>query len=148
VQNWIETIIEEKFPDVLYEDALKNGVILCKYVFLILNVENVQSQWWIDWWINFNRIPFRNMQHRVEISNFVKIFHFFVCTLFLFFEIDEFSWLNLENAARAYGLEDTELFQSIDLFEKRNIPQVTQCLLAVGRQVYHEYTSSFIYFYL
>ena len=44
VQNWIETIIEEKFPDVLYEDALKNGVILCKCVFLILNVENVQSQ--------------------------------------------------------------------------------------------------------
>lgn len=86
------------------------------------------------------------MQHRVEISNFVKIFHFFVCILFLFFKIDGLSLLKLENAARAYGLEDAELFQSIDLFEKRNIPQVTQCLLAVGRQVYHEYVSSFIYF--
>lgn len=41
----------------------------------------------------------------------------------------------LENAARAYGLAESELFQSIDLFEKRNIPQVTQCLYTLGRHV-------------
>ncbi len=32
VQAWIESIIGEKFPDVPYEDALKNGVILCKQI--------------------------------------------------------------------------------------------------------------------
>ncbi len=33
-QSWIEAVIDEPFPnDVLYEDALKDGVILCKYVF-------------------------------------------------------------------------------------------------------------------
>ena len=40
-----------------------------------------------------------------------------------------------ENAARAYGLPDSELFQTVDLFEKRNIPQVTQCIHALGRFV-------------
>jgi len=40
-----------------------------------------------------------------------------------------------ENAARAYGLPDAELFQTVDLFEKRNIPQVTQCIHALGRFV-------------
>lgn len=30
-QEWIEAIIGEKFPaGVLYEDALKDGIILCK----------------------------------------------------------------------------------------------------------------------
>lgn len=41
----------------------------------------------------------------------------------------------LETAARAYGLPDAELFQTVDLFEKRNIPQVTQCIHALGRYV-------------
>ena len=43
----------------------------------------------------------------------------------------------VENAARAYGLPDAELFQTVDLFEKRNIPQVTQCIHALGRYVSH-----------
>lgn len=43
--------------------------------------------------------------------------------------------IRLENAARAYGLTDAELFQTIDLFEKRNIAQVTQCIFALGRHV-------------
>lgn len=29
-QDWIESVIGEKFPSGLYEDALKDGVILCK----------------------------------------------------------------------------------------------------------------------
>jgi hypothetical protein len=31
-QQWIETIIGEKFPSGSYDDALKDGIILCKYV--------------------------------------------------------------------------------------------------------------------
>ena len=29
-QEWIEAILGEKFPDGPYEDALKDGIILCK----------------------------------------------------------------------------------------------------------------------
>jgi len=41
----------------------------------------------------------------------------------------------IENAARAYGLLDEDLFQTVDLYEKRNIAQVTDCIFALGRQV-------------
>ena len=30
-QVWIEAILGEKFPAGTYEDALKDGIILCKY---------------------------------------------------------------------------------------------------------------------
>ena len=38
-------------------------------------------------------------------------------------------------AAKAYGVPDNELFQTEDLFEKKNIPQVTMCIHALGRYV-------------
>ena len=50
-----------------------------------------------------------------------------------------FSEFELENAARAYGLPDAELFQTVDLFEKRNIAQVTQCIHALGRHVLFDF---------
>lgn len=31
-QQWVEAVIEEQFPSGTYEEALKDGVILCKYV--------------------------------------------------------------------------------------------------------------------
>jgi hypothetical protein len=36
-------------------------------------------------------------------------------------------------AAKAYGLPDNELFQTVDLFEKKNISQVTMTIHALGR---------------
>ncbi len=42
---------------------------------------------------------------------------------------------SFQTAARAYGVPEIDVFQTVDLFEKRNIPQVTQCLLALGRTV-------------
>ena len=42
-QSWIEAVIDEPFPnDVLYEDALKDGVILCKYVFFFVLFSSVR----------------------------------------------------------------------------------------------------------
>jgi hypothetical protein len=38
------------------------------------------------------------------------------------------------NAARKYGVPDSELFQTVDLFEKKNIPQVTLSIHSLGRQ--------------
>lgn len=31
-QQWIEAVIGEKFPSGSYDDALKDGIILCKFV--------------------------------------------------------------------------------------------------------------------
>ncbi len=36
-------------------------------------------------------------------------------------------------AARQYGVPAEELFQTADLFERRNIPQVVLCLYSLGR---------------
>ena len=43
---------------------------------------------------------------------------------------------------KKYGVPEEEIFQTADLFEKRNIPQVTLCLYALGRitQKHPEYT--------
>ena len=32
-QEWIEAVIEEKFPKGVYDDVLKDGILLCKYSF-------------------------------------------------------------------------------------------------------------------
>ena len=44
-------------------------------------------------------------------------------------------------AAKKYGVPDEEVFQTPDLFEARNIPQVTLCLFSLGRttQKYPDY---------
>jgi hypothetical protein len=36
-----------------------------------------------------------------------------------------------QNAARAYGVNDSEVFQAVDLFDKQNIQQVTVRLLVL-----------------
>jgi len=40
-------------------------------------------------------------------------------------------------AARKYGVPDSELFQTADLYERRNIPQVVLCLFSLGRLTQH-----------
>ena len=40
-------------------------------------------------------------------------------------------------AARAYGLSDSETFQTVDLYEKMNLHQVILCIFALGRKVYN-----------
>ena len=87
-------------------------------------------------------MPFPNMQHRVPHLNYAKTSHCFVSDcqspcLFVYVLI----FFDIENAARAYGLGDAELFQTIDLFEKHNIAQVTQCIFALGRNVSDDYSS-------
>jgi len=45
-------------------------------------------------------------------------------------------------ALKKYGVPDEEIFQTADLYERRNIPQVTLCLNALSRltQKHPEYT--------
>lgn len=39
-QQWIEEVIGEKFPKGSYDDALKDGILLCKYVVLFCNINS------------------------------------------------------------------------------------------------------------
>lgn len=41
-----------------------------------------------------------------------------------------------QEAAKKYGVPEIDVFQTVDLWEKRNIPQVSQCLMALGRACY------------
>uniref|UniRef100_A0A0A9Y673 Calponin n=1 Tax=Lygus hesperus TaxID=30085 RepID=A0A0A9Y673_LYGHE len=45
-------------------------------------------------------------------------------------------------AIKKYGVPEEEIFQTADLFERRNIPQVTLCIYSLGRitQKHPEYT--------
>lgn len=38
-------------------------------------------------------------------------------------------------ACKRFGVDEMDVFQSVDLWERRNIPQVSQCILALGRAV-------------
>ncbi|XP_072019131.1 myophilin-like isoform X1 [Amphiura filiformis] len=45
--------------------------------------------------------------------------------------------VNIENfieACKAYGLKEQEVFGVNDLFEAKNVPQFTQCIVALGRR--------------
>ena len=46
-------------------------------------------------------------------------------------------------AARAYGLSDSEIFQTVDLYEKMNLHQVILCLFGLGRKVQKKNTHFF-----
>lgn len=49
--------------------------------------------------------------------------------------ITELSSDRFQEAIKKYGVPQEEIFQTADLFERRNIPQVTLCLYALGRIV-------------
>ena len=42
---------------------------------------------------------------------------------------------NFLSACEKYGLAKTDLFQTVDLYEKQNMWQVVLCLFALGRKV-------------
>ncbi|XP_013780565.1 myophilin-like [Limulus polyphemus] len=41
-----------------------------------------------------------------------------------------------QDAAKKWGVPEIDVFQTVDLWEKRNIAQVAQCLMALGRACY------------
>ena len=99
-QQWIESVLEEKFPDgVAYDDAIKDGIILCK----LINKLSPGS---------VTKITTKGGAFALRAN--IELFN---------------------KAARAYGVSDNELFQTVDLFEKKNIAQVTLAIHALGRIV-------------
>jgi transgelin len=99
-QDWIETVLGAKFPPgEKYEDALKDGIILCK----LMN----KLQPGLVPKINTSGATFKMMEN---ITVFSK-------------------------ALRAYGVADIDIFQTVDLWEQKDISQVTMTLFALGREV-------------
>uniref|UniRef100_A0A1B6CUU6 Transgelin n=1 Tax=Clastoptera arizonana TaxID=38151 RepID=A0A1B6CUU6_9HEMI len=43
---------------------------------------------------------------------------------------------NFQKAMKAYGVNDVDVFQTVDLYEKKDIAQVTTTLFALGRTTY------------
>lgn len=54
---------------------------------------------------------------------YLKYYHALNCTF------------RFQAAIKKYGVPEEEIFQTADLFERRNIPQVTLCLYSLGRIV-------------
>ncbi|KAI5702737.1 muscle-specific protein 20 [Diaphorina citri] len=100
-QAWIETVTGQKFPaGVLYEDAIKDGQILC-HLINKLKPGSVAK-------INSSGGQFKFMEN---INNFQK-------------------------AIKDYGVADIDVFQTVDLYEKKDIAQVTNTIYALGRETY------------
>ncbi|KAK6634063.1 hypothetical protein RUM44_004671 [Polyplax serrata] len=100
-QEWIEQVVGERFPPgYLYEDVLRDGIILCK----LMN----RLQPGIITKINYSGGDYKFMDN---LNQFQK-------------------------ACIKYGVPDVDLFQTVDLWDKKNIAQVTMTIFAIGRTAY------------
>lgn len=96
-RSWLEGLVAEPFPAGSFEDALNDGVYLCKAM-NVLQPGSVPK-------INTNKMAFKKMEN---IGNFLE-------------------------AAGRYGLPKSDSFQTVDLYEAQNIPQVITGIHALGR---------------
>jgi len=101
-QEWIESILGQKFPSGSYEDVLKDGQVLCQLINK-LKPNSVAK-------INESGGQFKLMEN---INNFQK-------------------------ALIAYGVPDQDVFQTVDLWEKKDISNVTNTLFALGRAAWKD----------
>jgi type I site-specific restriction endonuclease len=99
VLAWIFEVIGEPVPEVAYEDALRDGVALCK----LINVVKPGS-------VAKFHTSGSGYQLMENINKFIK-------------------------AAQDIGVPHDQLFRTVDLYEKKNIPEVTGGLIAVARTV-------------
>ncbi|XP_012267095.1 muscle-specific protein 20-like [Athalia rosae] len=100
-QEWIETVIGERFPaGVSYEDALRDGIIFCR----LMN----RLQPGLITKINTSGGDYKFMDN-----------------------LNQF-----QQACVKYGVPDVDLFQAVDLMERKNIAQVTNTIFAIGRTTY------------
>ncbi|ORY37820.1 hypothetical protein BCR33DRAFT_854571 [Rhizoclosmatium globosum] len=97
-QEWLESVLERQFPqDVSFQEALKDGVILCEVINKISPGAQVK--------INNSKMPFKQMEN---INSYLQ-------------------------AAEQMGIKRHELFQTVDLFEAKNMVQVIDSIYALSR---------------
>ena len=86
----------------------------------------------VDWWTRSSRTVWRSSRRRYEAtsgSTTRSPLLFVQGPAFLLMENVQ-SFLS---AAKKYGVPDEEVFQTPDLFEARNIPQVSLCIFSLGK---------------
>lgn len=104
IREWIEEITVEKLPQGSFADIMKDGVVLCKLVNIILATEASVAI----------KCPSRS-----NLS---------------FFQMENIAYFI--NKAKMLGVPDDECFQTIDLYEAKNLKQVFTCLYSLSRNLY------------
>lgn len=97
---WMGAVMGEKLPSGSYEEILKDGTFLCRFM-------NKLMPGCIPKY-NTSGGQFKMMEN---INKFQQM-------------------------AKKYGVPEIDVFQTVDLWERRNIAQVTQCIMALGRACY------------
>lgn len=105
-----------------YEDYLRDGQVLCEVMNKIKpgSIPKVNSSGGdFKMMENINKYAkfyFGIFLPRASICNVISVRRF-------------------QAALKAYGVNDVDVFQTVDLWEKKDIGQVTTTLFALGRQV-------------
>ncbi|CAO3632398.1 unnamed protein product [Cunninghamella blakesleeana] len=97
--EWIESLLGEPFPSDDFAESLKDGVILCKVIGILVPGQGKYKQ---------SKMPFIQMEN---ISKFLI-------------------------GAEALGVPKHDLFQTVDLYEKKNIIQVIDSIHSLSRYGY------------
>ncbi|KAI8855232.1 calponin homology domain-containing protein, partial [Chytridium lagenaria] len=96
-REYIETITNEKFSSDNFQESLKDGVLLCKLMNIILPSDPIK--------VSTSRIAFKQMEN----------IGFFL------------------NRLSKVGVPTYEQFQTVDLYEGKNIDQVVNCIFSLSR---------------
>ncbi|KAJ3220238.1 hypothetical protein HDU67_003253 [Dinochytrium kinnereticum] len=96
-REFIEIITKEKFSSDSFQESLKDGVLLCKCMNIILPSDPIK--------ISTSRIPFKQMEN----------IGFFL------------------NRLNKIGVPTYDQFQTVDLYEGKNVDQVVNCLFSLSR---------------
>lgn len=130
ILEWIEQVLGEKLPAGNYEDILKDGVILCQLINKIVpgSVKKIQTKG-----TNFQLMENvqRYAQKKKKLAAYFKLFRERDILLIPLLK----TFHRFQAAIKKYGVPEEEIFQTADLFERRNVPQVTLCLYSLGRIV-------------
>ncbi len=113
--------MKEDLPSGPIEEVLRDGTVLCRWI-------NSTELNWFYGFINFSKI-LKRLINKLKPGSIPKIH-----TTGGQFKIME-NMENFQKAIMRYGVPDLDVFQTVDLYEKRNIPQVVHSIMALGRAV-------------
>ncbi len=113
--------MKENLPPGPIEEVLRDGTVLCRWI------NSTQLNWFYGF-VNFSKI-LKRLINKLKPGSIPKIH-----TTGGQFKIME-NMENFQKAIMRYGVPDLDVFQTVDLYEKRNIPQVVHSIMALGRAV-------------
>lgn len=102
----------------------------------------------VNWLIRLRRDPWIKFKRVAAVSNWWKTFKGALSNKNSIFKTIITQFVNIKKkrfqaALKKYGVPEEEIFQTADLYERRNIPQVTLCLFALSRLVKKNFKNYF-----